>query len=65
MNNQFTWSNGREDEPINLCRPCDCGCDERDGYKGVGYLIGSDKEGNGFTVWIENEEVFQSISRVL
>lgn len=45
-------------------RPCECGCDMRDGVKGVGYLTGSDNKGNGFTVWITDEKLFKAMSKV-
>lgn len=62
---QFTWEKGEKNRPFELHRPCSCGCDERDGNNGVGYLTGSDKDGNGVTVWIETEEVFQSVRKVI
>jgi hypothetical protein len=46
-------------------RPCPCGCDDRGGRGGVGYLTGSDAAGNGFTIWIESEEVFQRLEKLL
>ena len=51
--------------PAGCLRPCSCGCDERDGRAGVGYLTGSDAAGNGFTIWIESEEVFQRLEQLL
>lgn len=44
-------------------RPCECGCDLRDGKKGVGYITGSDKNGNGFTIWITNESLYQIMEK--
>ena len=55
---QFIW-NGEKNRKFALCRPCSCGCDFREGKKGVGYLTGSNKRGKGFTVWIENEKLFK------
>lgn len=49
MNKQIIW-NGEENRPLMACRPCECGCDTRDGSKGVGYLTGSDSTGKGFTI---------------
>ena len=57
---QFTWK-GEKSRALAVKRPCDCGCDQRDGGHGVGYLTGSDAEGNGVTVWIEDEQVFQAL----
>ena len=50
---------------MKLKRPCECGCDFRDGTHGVGYLIGSDGSGSGFTIWVETEEVYQMVYVVL
>ncbi len=32
---------------------------------GAGYLCGSDDEGNGFVLWIEEQEVFDIVARVI
>jgi hypothetical protein len=61
---EITWQ-GEKDRRLQACRPCPCGCDDRGGRAGVGYLTGSDAEGNGFTVWIESEEVFQRLAKLL
>lgn len=61
---QLTWK-GEKNRPLELYRPCSCGCDQRGGYKGVGYLSGSDERGNGFTIWIQDEEVFRTFRRLL
>ncbi len=61
---EITWK-GEKDRLLQVRRPCSCGCDERDGSPGVGYITGSDKAGNGFTVWIESEEVYQRLERLL
>lgn len=50
---------GEVNRAFRLQRPCSCGCDQRSGDKGVGYLTGSDSKGNGFTLWITDEKVFQ------
>lgn len=62
--NQFIWVGERE-RPLRLYRPCSCGCDYRDGNKGIGYLSGSNQEGVGFTIWIESEEVFGILQKVM
>jgi hypothetical protein len=46
--------------PFGLYRPCECGCDSRDGAKGVGYIHGI-KDGLLVTVWIETEDVYQAL----
>jgi hypothetical protein len=41
-------------------------CDTCDGKKpGVGYLCGSDEEGNGFVVWITDKDVFQIMEKLI
>jgi len=62
---QITWDNGDESRPLNVYRPCSCGCDFRDGIKGVGYISGSDLKGNGFTIWIEAEDVYQRVRQII
>lgn len=32
---------------------------------GAGYLCGSDGEGNGFVLWIEEQEIFDIVSKVI
>lgn len=32
---------------------------------GVGYLCGSDEEGNGFVVWITDEKVFELMKKLI
>ncbi len=32
---------------------------------GAGYLCGSDEEGNGFVLWIEEQEVFDIVAKVI
>ncbi len=61
---EITWV-GEKNRPLSLRRPCSCGCDERDGKKGVGYLTGSTPLGNGFSIWIKSEKVYQAIRKVL
>lgn len=48
--------------PFGLWRPCSCGCDLREGNKGVGYLHGI-KNGMGVSIWIENEKVFEALKQ--
>ena len=64
MSKQEAWK-GETDRPLGVHRPCSCGCDERAGYQGYGYLTGSDAEGNGFTLWIEDEEVFEAVRAIV
>lgn len=60
MAKQLAWGglNLDLDRPVQVRRPCSCGCDERDGCQGVGYITGG-----GFTLWIEEEPVYQAIRR--
>ena len=48
---------------IQMQRPCPCGCDERGGPKGVGYLTGG-REGAYVTVWAPDEESYAIMRRV-
>jgi hypothetical protein len=64
---QFVWEVDPTDTRgvwLETHRPCSCGCDNREGKKGVGYIIGSDG-GNGFTIWVENENVFKLAQQVI
>lgn len=52
---------GEQDREMKFYLPCSCGCDFRgmtqkqiDKY--VGYISGSDANGNGVTVWITQKE---------
>lgn len=59
---QLEW-NGEKNRELRLSRPCECGCDIRDGDWGVGYISGSDESGNGFTVWIDDDVVFSRLEK--
>lgn len=48
-----------DERPLAVNRPCPCGCDQRGGPNGVGYLHGI-KNGHGFTVWLKTEEEYQT-----
>ena len=50
------WKDGEKNREFALYYPCSCGCDFRDGkHKGwAGYFSASDKNGNGFSLWIKN-----------
>ena len=61
---EILWQ-GEKDRLLQVRRPCSCGCDDRGGRGGVGYLTGSDAAGNGFTIWIESEEVFLRLEKLL
>jgi len=61
---EILWQ-GERDRMLQVKRPCPCGCDDRGGRAGVGYLTGSDAEGIGFTIWIESEEVYQRLVKLL
>jgi hypothetical protein len=64
MRQEILWQ-GEKARPLRVQRPCSCGCDTRDGSHGAGYLTGSDADGNGFTVWIQSEEVFMRLHGAL
>ena len=59
------WKDGEEARRLTLMRPCACGCDERDGAKGVGYLTASSDDGNGFSIWIQSEAAFKMIENAI
>jgi hypothetical protein len=49
--------------PLSLKRPCTCGCDRRDGDRGVGYLTG----GSGtqvVAIWLEHEEAYRALQSI-
>jgi hypothetical protein len=56
---------GEPNRMFRIQRPCSCGCDERDGKKGVGYITGSDKNGNGVTIWIADEKVYRIMAECI
>ena len=45
-----------------MVRPCSCGCDLRDGDKGVGYVTWS-FDGFGYTIWCIDEDEYQEANR--
>lgn len=61
---EILWQ-GEKDRMLQVRRPCPCGCDDRGGRPEVGYLTGSDAEGIGFTIWIDSEEVYQRLEKLL
>jgi len=44
---------------------CSCGCDDRGGDRGVGYVIGMDAKGRGFTIWIRDDETMRRFKQAL
>jgi len=56
--------NGERDRPLGAYRPCPCSVCSQNRH-GVGYLSHSSPLGRGFTIWIEDERVFQALSRAL
>ena len=56
--------NGERNRRLDVYRPCPCGVCSGN-CKGVGYLSYSDSRGRGFTVWIQSEEIFRRLNRVL
>ncbi|HEX7516786.1 MAG TPA: hypothetical protein VF345_05810 [Chthoniobacterales bacterium] len=63
-NKQYLWK-GEPNRLLATYRPCRCGCDYRDGILGVGYLSASDDDGNGFTIWIEDERIYVRVELAL
>jgi len=58
---ELVW-NGERNREFNVYRACSCGVCWKN-RKGVGYLSFSDVNGRGFTIWIEDEGVFQRLRR--
>lgn len=65
MGKELIWNAGACNRTLTAVRPCECGCDFRDGDSGVGYLTGSNANGEGFTIWIENEQVYKLLETLL
>ena len=65
MGKEISWNAGDCNRTLKAVRPCECGCDFRDGVSGVGYLTGSNSDGDGFTIWIENEQVYKLLETLL
>lgn len=60
----FNWNAGELNRSFGAYRPCSCRvCREQ--TRGVGYLSSSDTRGRGFTIWIEDEAVFQRLKAAL
>lgn len=62
--NEFVWNNAERNRRFDVYRPCPCGtCSVC--RRGVGYLSFSDDGGNGFTIWLQDEEVFDRLRAAL
>jgi hypothetical protein len=55
---EFLWEDQEQNRPLAVHQPCPCGSCMR---LGAGYISGSDAAGRGFTVWIDDEEVFDRL----
>lgn len=61
---EFVWNDAERNRRLDVYRPCPCGtCSVC--RRGVGYLSFSDDRGNGFTVWLQDEEVFDRLGAAL
>jgi hypothetical protein len=50
-----------KNQPLKAYSSCKtCGGEQQ----GAGYICGSDAEGNGFVVWIDDEVVFRALEKV-
>jgi hypothetical protein len=58
------WEAGEANRPLGAYRVCSCGVCERS-QNGVGYLSYSDAHGKGFTIWIQDERVFEMLEDAL
>ena len=65
--NDYTilWSgeNVEKCRELNVYRLCECGCSDKEGA--VGYLSGSDEDGNGFTLYLFNENLYQLLEELI
>jgi hypothetical protein len=64
MSIQWIWK-GEANRRLAIYRPCECGCDYRHGILGVGYISASDDDGNGFSIWIEDERIYARFKAAL
>lgn len=55
---------GERNRQLATYRSCQCNVCSKSS-RGVGYLSFSDGNGNGFTVWIEDEKVFRRLKNAL
>jgi hypothetical protein len=55
---------GEKNRRLNVYRTCPCGVCSKN-RNGAGFLSCSDTNGHGFTIWIANEKVFQTLRRAL
>lgn len=63
-NTDFAWNDGERNRELDVYRPCSCGTCSR-GRKGVGYLSYADGKGQGFSIWLEEEEVYRRLETAL
>jgi hypothetical protein len=59
----FIWK-GERNRQLAVYRQCQCNVCSKSS-RGVGYLSFSDANGDGFTVWIEDEIVFRRLKTAL
>jgi len=59
----IVW-NGEKNRQLDVYRACPCGVCSKN-REGVGYLSFSDANGRGFTIWIEDENVFRRLRHAL
>ena len=55
---------GAEDRKIEFFDPCGCGCDTRDNPNLLGYLSGSNDEGEGFTIRVYDEDTYKQMRKI-
>lgn len=53
-----------QERPFDLHRPCECGCDYRGNPDLVGYLHGI-SDGRGFSILINDEDIYQLIEATM
>ena len=63
---EITLWEGDAGREVRLWRACECGCDNRGrDVPMVGYITGSNDEGEGFTIELPDEEAYQRVRAVM
>ena len=56
---------GAESRKVEFFDPCSCGCDNRDNPYLLGYLSGSNDDGDGFTLPIHDQETYDQMRKII
>ena len=59
------WDEGEASSPHEVSRPCPCGTCQRGVPEGaVGILSGSNKKGDGFSIWIFDQQSYKHLRKI-